>query len=251
MTTQQGMIIQTPELFFQKGMQAEASIGSHILVGALFAGCGAVFGMKFDSRRNKEFQWVKAITPRVILVGWGMYSDFQKVAQYLNDAAQEMTELAGESYATISFLSKSASSFLGNKFEIAAVPYATDALLVDVVSKEINFVDFRGHSMLLRGFGVLGGYQYTPSPFPKNAHELSNEELEKLFVFPRKNAIKYLENMFGEKEFLSKKDAMQVVSKALFDFDPKSKKDNFMIVIYQSHKLKCFVVERKNEVPNK
>lgn len=241
----QGMVIQTPELFFQKGIQAESDIGSHILVATLIAGNGVVFGMKFDPRRNKGLQWIKAITPRVILAGWGLYSDFQKVAQQLNDAAQEMTELAGESYATLPFLSKTASSLIGNKFEVSAVPFALDVLLVDVVSKEINFVDFRGHSMLLRGFGILGGYKYVSSPFPDNVQELSTKELEKLFIFPRKNAIKHLETVFEEKKFLSQKDAVEKVTKTLFSFDPKSKKENFMIAIYRNNKFKYFVIERK------
>lgn len=246
MTNPSGMVIQTPELFLQKGAQTESNIGSHILVATLFAGKGAVFGMKFDSRRNKEFQWVKAITPRVILSGWGLYSDFQKVAQYLNDAAQGITELAGEPYATLPFLSKSATSFLGNKFEVSAIPFSVDILLIDVVSREISLVDFRGNSTFLRGFGILGGYQYASLPFPENAHTLSDEEFKKFFIFPCKNAIKHLENIFGEKEFLSKKDAVKAVTETLFRFDPESKKENFIIIVYKNCQFSYFVIERKS-----
>lgn len=234
-----GGILQTPEFFLDKGFFAESLIGSHILLAVPFEG-GIAFGMRFDSRRNKPMQWVKPVTPQVIMAGWGEYADFLTVFQRLNDMAQSMTEFVGENYVSLPWVYKIASPFMKEKFE-SSVPFSLDILLADALSRQLCLVDLQGNVMLLEHFGILGGYHYMKK---MPGEDISQEEMKKLLVFPRKDAIKYF-NRELEKETISDKEkAIKILTQALFRFDPISKKETFEIVTYQDHVFTSHIIER-------
>ena|SRR3989344_2119024 len=231
-------IVQTPEFLLAKEARAGYEIGRHVLVAGLYKG-GAVFGMRYDPRRNAEFQWLRALTPTVILAGWGEYSHLQIVGQYLDQSAQSLADYIGEPYVTLPYLTKVACPFIKQQFE-DGIPYSLDILLVDVLNEEIRFIDFHGNLAVFKGFGVLGGYPYYLEPKTPES-ELETE-------FPRKRVVDHLEKKFdGHQIFQDKKEAVKVITEAATLFDPPSKKEMFSIVSYVlgDEKFECAIVERK------
>lgn len=236
-------ILQTPEFFIQKGAYGEMSIGSHLLIAIPFVekeGKGIVFGTKFDQRCNQPMQWIKPITPSIIMAGFGEYANFRTIFQHLNDAAQGMTELVGESYVSLHYISQICSSLMKQQFE-SSVPFSLDVLLIDALSQDLHFVNLYGNVMLLKNFGILGGYQYLPQKLPENA---SFEDFQKSVVFPRKNTIRHLEKELIKKPILNKKMATKILTEAIFRFDPPSKKETFEFVVFQNQIFKFLIIKR-------
>ena len=233
-----GGIVQTPEFLLAKEGRAGYEIGGHILAAGLYPD-GAAFGMRYDPRRNSELQWLRLLTPTVVCAGWGEYSHLQMVSQFLENSAQNLGDYVGEPYVTLSYLTKIACPFIKQQFE-EGIPYSLDILLVDVLNREIRFIDFHGNLAAFKGFGVLGGYPYYVEPTAPDG-EPGTE-------FPRKLAVGYLEKKFnGHEIFHDQKEAVKVITETVMRFDPPSKKELFSIVTYAagSEKFECAIVERK------
>ncbi len=235
-----GGILQTPDFFIRKGIMAESLIGRHLLLALTFEN-GIAFGMRFDSRRNQPMQWIKPITSNIVLAGWGEYVDFMSINQYARNLAQGLEKYIGSSYVTLPYISKFLSSFVKEKFE-NSIPFALDMLLVDVLSQKLCFVGLQGSVVFFKNFGILGGYQYIKA---EPSTDMPQEEMEKLILFPRKEVLKYLNNVLEKGEKLKEKNAVKILSETLFTFDPPSKKENFEIVIYQNENFKSFIVKTK------
>ena len=239
-----GGILQTPDFFMQKSILAESRVGAHMLLAIPFEN-GVVFGMRFDARRNRKVQWIKPVTQFLLVAGWGEYADFMAISQFLDDSAQSMEEFVGEDYVTLPCISKIVSPFIKQKFE-NSVPFVLDILLIDVLTRQMCLIDLQGNIMLLEHFGVLGGYHYMKEEPREN---ITREDFEKLIVFPRKSAIKFLsevlENGKNRKSILNKTNATKILTQTLFSFDPSSKKETFEIVTYENQVFMSFIIERK------
>lgn len=260
-------MIQSPELFFYKRMDAQKRIGKDLLILVAFKS-GLIFGSKFNERQSKPGQWLMLIKPSLIIGGIGDLRDFKSVMLILSNFCQNMAGVLGGHYLTSAGIVNFATGLLRQTFEEKANALAINFIVADWQSANdiaLWFVDFDGSIKQLKNFAVSGGSDYEKpllleelEKLPveeKMFFEVQKEKLERAGLpmagtlvpsksyRPKKEAIAYLEKHW--KPNLKKKDAIELVKKTFFECNPESHDKTIEITLLECGKKPEFIYFKK------
>lgn len=261
------MIVQTPESFFQKRHDAQERVDKYLLILATFKN-GLAFGSKFNERQSKPGQWLLTINANVIVGSIGDFADFQEVISIISGFCQNTDNLIGIHYATGSGIEKNLSQKLQDSFEKKGAVWAVNFIVADCREKtpSLWFIDFDGRVKPLKNFAVAGGSEYKKplnkdelerlTPEEKNIFAFQKENLKKaglpvddlplipsLLRQPRKEAIAYLEKNWKPK--MKKEEAVGLVKKTLFEYNPESHDKTIEITVIEYGKDPKFLYFKK------
>ncbi len=230
------MIIQTPELIEYKKINARERAGRHLLVLVTYKN-GMVLGNKFDKRQSQKGQWIKYVNSTTIVGGIGDFGNFESVSHALEGFCQETMNLLGVHYITGQGIKRYLSGILNSYYKQESEALAVNFLVTDSNTEGLFlwFINYDGRIKQLKNFAVAGGNEYL-LPCVLSEEEIANlppheiDIVKKIqqknpavaittprHIFPRKNAIAYLEARWKPK--MAEKEAIQLTKNTLFECD--------------------------------
>ena len=268
-----GLTLNTPEFFAAQQSVAVGAIGSNMLIAARYKN-GVAIGHKFNKNQNNPREWIEEINEASLAVGWGDHGHFRRLCSLLRRLILEVKDRVSGDYVTNFYLINQLALVLESASQNSK-PCRVSFLFVDLNEEKLVILHFDGKMMTRSQFGILGGYEYQDlrqmkvesdfilakhgikqnklpiNPLPGIIQELDDAYYRSI-KSPLKDAIIFLENIYGERDFLDTKDeAIDAIKNALLKYDPPSKKETFEITVIEGGNLESiyFKREKKESLP--